>query len=288
MGKVSINALSIDVEDWFQPLFLENKIPRQEWDRQLPRISESIVFILEILSRCRTKATFFILGWVAEFFPEIPARIAEAGHEIAIHGYDHRLVFQQSPDEFEQDVRKARDLVTKAAGITPQGYRAPTFSIKEDETFFLLKKCGLSYSSSIYPTGLGVLAGRPSSPRVKHEIIPGFWEIPLAVFGCGKFKIPFSGGFYFRAIPLSIYKKLIRWENSRGRPVVFYIHPWELFPDFPRLPLGALKSFVTYYNLKNTADKFERLIRDFSFAPIRDVFFGEKNGQGPDSGRTAS
>lgn len=283
MGKVLINALSIDVEDWFHPLFLENKIPRKEWDRQLPRISESIHSILEILSRNRTKATFFILGWVAEFFPDIPARIASAGHEIAIHGYDHRLVFQQSPDEFEQDVLKAKDLVLKASGITPQGYRAPTFSIKDDQTFFLLKKCGLSYSSSIYPTGLGVLAGRPSSPRIKHEIIPGFWEIPLAVFGWRKLKIPFSGGFYFRAIPLPIYKKLIRSENRRGRPVVFYIHPWELYPDIPRLSLGAVKSFVTYYNVKNTEKKFERLIQEFSFAPIRDVYFGDTNGQSPGS-----
>jgi len=266
------NAISVDLEDWFCVRNLSGAIRAEAWGGCELRVSESARRVLDLFARYGTKATFFVLGWVAEQIPELIREIDRAGHEIATHGYSHMPVTQMSPEAFEEDLKRSLEIIKGLAGQAVLGYRAPSFSIVGETMWAveILAKHGIKYDSSIFPVSFHPDYGYKRVPLGPHAR-SGLVEFPLSVVSVGGIRFPCSGGGYFRLVPYAIFKCLVRMVNREGRPYVFYIHPWELDPGQPRLSLPLLKKFRHYYNLKKTEEKLERLLGDFNFAPIKEV-----------------
>jgi polysaccharide deacetylase family protein (PEP-CTERM system associated) len=269
-----INALSFDVEDYFQVTGFEHVIDRSAWGQIAPRFQIGLGRILDILDRHGTRATFFFLGWIADHHPDSVTRVAARGHEIAIHGYEHRLIYDQTEEAFEADIRRAIAAVRKSYGGPLIGHRAPSFSICEQSLWALdiLKQLGFQYDSSIFPfkrRRYGI-KGAPTRP---HEIRQGLWEFPLSTVGLFGKAIPVCGGGYFRLYPYFFTRKAIRHLNeSRKQPAIVYIHPWELDPDQPTVAGASFgNTFRHRVNLDKTGARLEALCRDFSFAPIREI-----------------
>ncbi|MGH7128757.1 MAG: XrtA system polysaccharide deacetylase [Planctomycetaceae bacterium] len=276
MPESIINALTIDVEDYFHVNAFADRIPRGEWDCYPSRVVANTHRILRILEHSQVRATFFVLGWVADRFPGLVREIRKAGHEIGCHSYWHRLVYQLTPEEFRADLVRAGQAIQEVLGERLRAYRAPSFSITRKSLWALdvLLDEGYDRDSSVFPVRHDCY-GIPDAPRSPHSIrrprgtLVGF---PPAVYRLWRFNLPVAGGGYFRLCPArwSLYWLRRISEESR-EPFMFYIHPWELDPDQPRLP-GRLRSrFRHYQNLRSTEDKFRRLLEAFRWGTMHDA-----------------
>ena len=269
------NALTIDVEDYFQVAALAPYVSRSQWESVPCRIERNVEVILELLDQGSAKATFFTLGWVAERYPALIRRIAEAGHEIASHGYEHHRASDQSAKAFLSDIRLAKLLLQDTSGQDVKGYRAPSFSIARSNlwAFDCIVEAGYRYSSSVYPIRHDHY-GMPGAPRFPFEPIPGLVELPVTTFRILSANVPAGGGGYFRLLPYSVSRWLIQRVNRQdGRPAIFYFHPWELDPEQPRVPGVDTKArFRHYVNLHRTEPRLRRLMRDFRWDRADRVF----------------
>ncbi|CAN5117229.1 DUF3473 domain-containing protein [soil metagenome] len=268
-----INALSVDVEDWFQVGAFESTIGRADWDGLAHRVERNTDAVLALLDDVGVKATFFTLGWVAERYPALLRRIAQGGHEVASHGYDHQRVFTFSPEAFRADLRKSRDLIETAAGCAVTGYRAPSFSIDARSPWAheILAEEGYAYSSSVAPIAHDHY-GWPDSPRFAWAPVAGSTMIELPVT-TAKFMgrtLAAGGGGFFRLLPYGFSRWAIGQVNHVAqRPAIIYFHPWEIDPDQPRVADAPLRSKLRHYtNLGAMAGKLRRLTGDFAWGRV--------------------
>jgi len=278
------NALTIDVEEYFQAHAYEKVIDSATWDRLPARVVDNTQRILRLLAEHGTRATFFILGWVADRHPDLVRRIADAGHEIGSHGYAHRLVYRQTPAEFGDDIGRALEALRRAGspdGVL--GYRAPGFSLNDESLWALdvLRAHGLRYDSSLQPVagGKGSLRGKRCGVAGASRFadrLAGLWEFPVSTVRWAGRNWPVAGGGYFRLMPLWLTRAAIRRINAEGRPAVVYLHPWEFDPEEPRVPgVSAVAQFRHRVNLDKTEGRLRRLLRRGSFGPLREVFAAE-------------
>lgn len=271
-----LNALSIDVEDYFQVAAFADDIDRAEWENWPSRVEANTDKVLAVLDDAGAKATFFVLGWIAERHPTLVPRIRDAGHEIACHGYSHRLIYDQSPELFREETRRTKALLEDQGGAPVLGYRAATFSIVERTLWALdvLAEEGFVYDSSIFPTKHDRY-GIPDAARGPHQLTTpkghSIVEFPITVLDVPGFALPVAGGGYFRLFPYW----LTRWGLGRvaaaGRPFVFYCHPWEVDPGQPRVATRWLSRFRHYNNIARCEGRLRRLLQDFPFGTARDV-----------------
>ena len=268
-------VLSVDVEDYFQVEAFSGLIDRSAWDNYTCRVEPNTARILDILDECQSTATFFVLGWVAERYPNLVRRIVDRGHELGCHSYWHRLVYSLTPDQFQEDTTRAKNAIEQAAGVSIDGYRAPSFSITPRSIWALdlLAQLGFRYDSSIFPVKHDVY-GFPDAPRGPFRVDTPFGsliEFPMATFrsGFGP-NLPCGGGGYLRMLPFWYTKSGISKMWREGLPVVSYIHPWEIDPDQPCLA-SPLKSRLRHYlNLSRTEQKLRRLLALTRFTSFRD------------------
>ena len=271
------NAMSVDVEDWFQVQAFAGVIRRSEWDGLTRRVEANTDRLLEAFAAAGVRATFFTLGWVAERHPALVRRIAAAGHELASHGHGHELVHAIGEAAFRTDIRRAKRALEDAGGVPVLGYRAPTFSIGTRATpwaYLVLAEEGHRYSSSVFPIRHD-LYGAPDAPRGPHRPRPsGVVELPMTTLRVLGRNLPCSGGGWFRLVPYPVFRTGLRRVNAvEGRPGVFYFHPWEVDPDQPRVEAaGRLARFRHYTGLAAMAGRLERLMRDFAWGRVDEVF----------------
>ena len=261
------NALTVDVEEYFQVAAFEDTIPRDQWSMHASRVEFSTGRVLDLLAAKRANGTFFVLGWVAERFPALIRRIVAEGHELASHGYDHRRVHEFSPDTFRDDVVRTKRLLEDVGGKEVYGYRAPSYSIDSRNLWALdiLQEAGHRYSSSIYPIRHD-LYGMPEAPRFPFRFRPdAILEIPVTTVELAGRKLPCGGGGYFRLVPYPAFRWALRRVNGRDHQAgLFYFHPWEVDPDQPVVRGAPLKSrFRHYLNLGNMHARLEHLLSDF-------------------------
>lgn len=281
------NALTVDVEEHFQVHNFEKIFDRKDWDKQESRVAANTRRVLSILKEKDTKATFFVLGWVADRHPDVVREIVEQGHELATHGYDHQLIYRQTPKEFEQDIARSLDAIAKALAngggskleARPIGYRAPAFSITKKSLWALdvLRDAGFRYDSSIFPLAAHDRYGIPEAGRFAKRLEGGLWEFPVSTVRIASKNLPVAGGGYFRLLPAWVTEKAIGHINGEGHPAVVYLHPWEFDPEQPRVEGATLLSrFRHYVNLAQTGDKLRALLSSgLQFGPMRDVFSRE-------------
>lgn len=270
------NAISIDVEDYFQVLAFQHVAPMSSWGQFEPRVERNVEVLLDELADARTSATFFVLGWVAERFPLLIKRMAREGHEVASHGYNHQPITGLSRSDFRADALTARNLLQDISAQEVVGYRAPSYSINETNIWALdvLEEVGYQYSSSIYP-GRHDIYGMPDAPRFAFRCGNGsLLEIPVTTVEIASSRVSCGGGGFFRFWPYALFRAGIRRVNRKdGEPAVFYLHPWEVDPQQPRFNNAPLKSrFRHYLNLSKTLPRFRRLLRDFTWDRIDRVF----------------
>ncbi len=279
------NALSIDVEEYFQVEAFAKVVSQADWERFEPRVVQNTEKILGLLDRFGLKATFFCLGWVAQRYPGLIKNIVNKGHEIASHGFSHTPLFRLTPQEFRQEICESKKILEDLTGQEVQGFRAPTYSITKKTLWALeiLAEEGYKYDSSIFPIRHD-LYGFPEAPRFPFKVrLDGknlrLIEFPVSTVKIGKINWPVAGGGYFRLFPYPLTKILLLHINKHeGKPFVFYLHPWEFDPDQPRITRAPLKSrFRHYLNLKKTEEKFKRLLGDFKFAPIKEIIKESKS-----------
>jgi polysaccharide deacetylase family protein (PEP-CTERM system associated) len=267
--------MTIDVEDYFQVEALAATIDRRKWEDLPRRVERNTERLLEILAENEVEATFFVLGWVAERHPRMVRRIVSAGHELASHGFGHLRADRQSPAEFRDDARRAKQTLEDLGSVQVRGYRAPTFSIGSGSKWAhaVLAEEGYLYSSSVYPVKRD-LYGTPEAPRTPFVPSPGIFEFPLTSVRLLGFDMPASGGGYFRLLPYSMSRGLLRRAaRVNGCPAVFYLHPWEIDPEQPRHGLPSWKSrFRHYCNLDRTEPRLRRLLRDFAWTRMDRLF----------------
>jgi polysaccharide deacetylase family protein (PEP-CTERM system associated) len=270
------NAMTIDVEDYFHVSVFDGLVPRHAWEALESRVERNTDRLLEMLAEFDVRATFFVLGWVAERHPDLVRRIVSGGHEIASHGYGHRLVYDQTPQAFRDDVRRAKGLLEQVSGVQVNGYRAPSYSIVPRSLWALdvLIEEGHTYDASIFPIrhdryGIPVSARHPYVIERAHGRLV---ECPASTAEVGGTNLPIAGGGYFRLLPYRWTHWGIRRVNqTERRPVIFYLHPWEIDPDQPRLPVGLLSRVRHYRNLGETEPRLRQLLRDFSWGTLRSV-----------------
>ena len=268
-----LNALSVDVEDWFHVGAFERTISRSSWDGLTHRVERNTDAVLALFAEAGVSATFFTLGWVAERYPALMRRIADAGHEVASHGYDHARVFTLSPEAFRADLRRSRALLEDAGGQRVIGYRAPSFSIdaRTPWAHTILAEEGYRYSSSVAPIRHDHY-GWPESPRFAWRPVAGqdLLELPVTTAELGGRRLAAGGGGFFRLLPYGFSRWAIRQVNKREeRPAIIYFHPWEIDPDQPRVADAPLRSRLRHYsNLSAMAAKLRRLTQDFSWTRV--------------------
>src|SRR5579871_6241226 len=264
---------SVDVEDWFHILDVPSAPALAEWDGMPSRVEKNFTRLLDLFSEYRAPVTCFVLGWVGERFPHLVKEAVARGHEIASHGYAHRLVYQQSREEFFADVRRARLLLEDIAGTPVAGYRAPGFSTTTDTPWFfdVLAEAGYQYDSSLFPAHRGhggIPEGRRDPYRVNGD---GILELPISVADFLGRGMCFFGGGYLRLFPYWLICRKVNEVAAEGRPVVFYIHPREIDPEHPRLPMSRARAFKSYVNLKGTESKLRRILHDFPVTTFQQV-----------------
>lgn len=272
------SAMSVDVEDYFQVSAFRPYVAPEAWDRYPLRVERNMRRILELFAETGTRATFFWLGWVAERLPGLVRDAAAAGHEIASHGWRHVRVHEQSPAEFREDVRRTRTLLEDLSGTEVVGYRAASFSIDSRNlwAFDELAAAGYRYSSSINPISHDHY-GMREAPRFPFRPVEGgITEIPITTVEVSGMRLPCGGGGFFRLLPYAVSRAAMgRVVDGEGQPTVFYFHPWEIDPEQPRVPgIDARARFRHYVNLRHFEGKLSRLLRDFRWAPVRQVFAG--------------
>jgi polysaccharide deacetylase family protein (PEP-CTERM system associated) len=271
-----LNALTVDVEDYFQVSAFEHRVRRQDWDSFPSRVVASTQRVLRLLDRHQVRGTFFVLGWVAERFPGLVREIVRAGHEAGCHSFWHRLVYELTPDEFAEDLRLARDAIADAAGgAAVTSYRAPSFSITRRTPWALeiLRAEGFRCDSSIFPIHHDRYGIPDANPHPHLVTTPAgeLWEFPPAVYRACGVNIPVSGGGYFRLYPLALSRICLQRINRRGHPFAFYIHPWELDPEQPRMPGSPMAQWRHRVNLRSTQRKLDALLGRFRFGRIGEV-----------------
>lgn len=276
------NALTIDVEDYFQVSAFAPHIARDTWDRLPCRIERNVDIILSLLDEHGARATYFVLGWIAERYPQLVRRIAAQGHEIASHGYAHERVTAQSCSEFREDVTRAKRVLEDIAGTAVRGYRAPSFSIGRDNLWALacLREAGYVYSSSVYPIRHDHY-GMPEAPRFAFypENGDGLLELPLTTVRLFNCNLPAGGGGYFRLLPYSVSRWFLRRVNAVDRqPCIFYFHPWEIDPGQPRQRgIGLKTRFRHYLNLSAMERRIRALCRDFRWDRMDRLFLEKEH-----------
>jgi polysaccharide deacetylase family protein (PEP-CTERM system associated) len=275
-GEPVLNAMTIDVEDYFHVSAFDGVVPRARWEKLESRVCANTERMLAIFADHEVTATFFVLGWVADRHPELVRRIAGLGHEVASHGYAHRLIYDQTPLAFREDVRRAKAILESASGTPVRGYRAPSYSITARSLWALdiLIEEGYRYDSSIFPIRHDRY-GIPASPRhpyLLHRNAGTIIEAPASTAAVGPLNLPVAGGGYFRILPYAWTRLgIARVNQSEQRPVVFYLHPWEIDPGQPRLSAGWLSRFRHYRNLEATEARLRRLLSEFRFGPMSAV-----------------
>src|SRR5215204_6282254 len=259
------NALSIDLEDWFCVHNLAGAIKRDDWDKCDQRVRNNTMRILDLLDEQKVRATFFVLGWIAERAPDLIQEVERRGHEIGVHGYNHLLLTEITPEEFDTDLQKALEALAKA-GVKSEtiGFRAPSFSMvnaTKDWALPTLEKYGFHHDY-----------GSADAPLVPYNITDKLTEFPMSVLEMYGKRFPFCGGGYFRLFPYAYTRYCMKKVNEQGRSVVFYLHPWELDPEQPRIKnLSASQKFRHYRNLDQTESRLRRLVNDFEFTTVREV-----------------
>ena len=268
----SANSLTVDVEDWFHILEVGGPGP-SEWPRLPARVEANTDRLLQLLSEHGVRATFFVLGWVAERHQSLVRRIAAAGHEVSTHGYGHELVHAMGKERFRHDLQRSIDLIQAQSGRRVLGHRAAGFSLTPQSlwAFDVLAEEGLVYDASVCPAahGHGGLPGYPLHPYAQPcRGGRTIWEFPVSCLSLGPWRLPFAGGGYLRLLPYALIARQIRRLNRTGHPAVVYVHPREVDPGHPRLPMPLVRRFKSYVNLSTTLPKLARLLRDFQFQPL--------------------
>jgi polysaccharide deacetylase family protein (PEP-CTERM system associated) len=272
---VPVNALTIDVEDYFQVSALAPHFPRASWEVTPQRVAGNVRRLLELLREAQVQATFFTLGWVAERNPALVREITAHGHEVASHGYAHQRIAELGPRAFLEDIRRAKSILEDITGAAVMGYRAPSFSVGRDNpwAFDIMARAGYRYSSSVYPIRHDHY-GMPDAPRFPWRPLPELLEVPVATARLLRTNLPAGGGGYFRLLPYPLSRWLIeRINRVDRRPAVFYLHPWEIDPGQPRVrAAGAKTRFRHYLNLQRTQPRLSRLLRDLRWDRMDRIF----------------
>jgi polysaccharide deacetylase family protein (PEP-CTERM system associated) len=271
------NAMSVDVEEWFQVQAFADHIPREDWPGFAPRVEASTDRILARFAEAGVRATFFTLGWVAERHPALVRRIAAAGHEVASHGHGHELVHRIGEARFREDIRRAKRILEDTAGVAVRGYRAPTFSIGPAITPWahrILAEEGYAYSSSVFPLRHD-LYGAPEAPTAPHRPDPeGVAELPMTTLDALGRRLPCAGGGWFRLAPYALFRAALRQVNGAGRRAgIFYFHPWEIDPEQPRLAAAPARARFRHYTRQASMERrIVRLLQDFAWGRMDEVF----------------
>ena len=278
-----INALTIDVEDYFHVTAFDRHVKPEEWDNYPLRVQGNTMRILDMLDEFSLRATFFVLGWVAQRCPSLVKEIHRRGHEIACHGYGHQLIFRHSPQEFRRDVSKAKNILEDLCGEQVHGYRAPSYSITTNSLWALdvLVEEGFAYDSSIFPITHDIY-GIPDGKRFPHKISTHsgtIQEFPISTFslklGRWHSQWPIAGGGYLRLFPAALVARAIQSINiNENEPVIVYFHPWEIDPQQPRIKAGLKSRFRHYLNLDRMELKIRHLLDNFGFSSVKDVLSG--------------
>ena len=290
--KPLLNAISVDVEDYFHASAFDRVVPRASWDEYESRVEANTHRLLDLFDEQNVRGTFFVLGWVAKKFPSLVKDIAARGHELASHGFHHQLVYMLTPQQFRDDVRSAKGVIEQAAGVRVRGYRAPSFSIIRSSLWALdvLIEEGHTYDASVFPIRHDRY-GIADAPRASHVIqrpAGSIVELPASTVRIGGTNYPIAGGGYFRLFPYAATKWGISRVNTRdGEPIVLYIHPWEVDPDQPRLEASRTTQLRHHVGMNTTMDKLRLVTIDFSFGPINDVLDARAQRAVPSAARLA-
>jgi polysaccharide deacetylase family protein (PEP-CTERM system associated) len=273
------NALTIDVEDYFHVSAFADSVSHDDWDSFPLRVEDNTRRLLDLFDENGVKATFFMLGWVAERAPGLVREIAERGHEVACHGYSHQLVYNQTPQEFREETVRSKSLIEDQIQSPVYGYRAASYSITDRSRWALdiLAEQGFVYDSSIFPIRHD-LYGIPGSPEYPYELVTpnghSMAEFPLSTARLLGIRLPVAGGGYFRLYPYLLTKLGLSRINRSNKPFIFYLHPWEIDPDQPRVKAGRLSRFRHYNNLGKCETRLKSLLGDFSFDTAMNVLAG--------------
>jgi polysaccharide deacetylase family protein (PEP-CTERM system associated) len=266
------NVMSVDVEDWFCVYNLSRLIPYADWDKCESRVERNTERLLDLFGKHDVEATFFVLGWVADRFPDLVKEIERRGHEVASHGYSHRLLTFMQPEEFRADLLQSLEVLAKSTSQEVRGFRAPSFSVTRQTMWAadILKQSGIQYDSSVFPMRFHPDYGIADTDLRPYQLTEGLTELPMGVAEVLGRTIPCCGGGYFRLYPYGLTRRLMRRCNEQGRPVIFYLHPWETDPGQPRVEgMPWSKRFRHYNNLEKTEERLQRLLGDFSFTSAR-------------------
>jgi len=277
-GSAICNALTIDVEDYFQVSALAPYIPRSDWDARESRVEQNVERILLLLGDYGAQATFFTLGWIAERYPQLVRRIVDNGHELASHGFGHQRATEQTPEAFFADIHLAKLVLEDIAGVEVRGYRAPSFSIGPANpwAFECIERADYRYSSSIYPIQHDHY-GAPDAPRFTYDVGEGLVEMPVTTMRMFGRNWPAGGGGYFRLMPYTMSRWLLRRVNRVDQqPAIFFFHPWEIDPAQPRVPgIDAKTRFRHYLNLHRTEHRLRQLLFDFQWGRVDGLLLEE-------------
>ena len=271
-----LNALTVDVEDYFQVSAFAESIDRRDWDKHPLRVENNTRRLLDLFDGQQVKATFFVLGWVADRSKDLVKEIAARGHEVACHGYSHQLVYNQTPDVFREETLRSKHLLEDIVQTPVRGYRAASYSITERSRWALdiIAEAGFDYDSSIFPIHHDRY-GIPDSPDSPHRLETpkghSLVEFPLSTARLFSYRLPVAGGGYFRLYPYALTRAGLRQINRRQQPFIFYLHPWEIDPDQPRIAANWFSRFRHYNNLEKCESRMRRLMSDFRFGTARDV-----------------
>lgn len=270
------NAFTVDVEDYFQVFAFEGVVARSDWERMECRVERNVRLILDLLAEHDVRGTFFVLGWIAERYPELVRAIARQGHEIGSHGCLHERITEMSEGAFRADVVKSKAMLEDLSGKPVEGYRAPSFSLSSNNLWAwdVLAEAGYRYSSSLFP-GKHDIYGVPCAPRFPFiDRASKLTEIPITTVELGGMRLSCGGGGFFRFWPYALFKQAVQRVNDHdGWPTVFYLHPWEVDPAQPRLRNAPVRSkFRHYLNLDAVVPRLRRLLTDFNWGPMQEVF----------------
>ncbi len=272
-----LNAMTVDVEDYFQVSAFEGVVDRATWDERTPRVERNTRALMALFDAHGVKATFFTLGWVADRFPALLRDLRDAGHEIASHGYEHRLVSSMDAATFRDDLRRAADAIHTACGVEVEGFRAPSFSITPQTlwAFDVLRDEGYTFSSSVFPVRHDRY-GIPQFPRAPVRLCDDdgrcLWEFPMTTWRLLRRNWPVAGGGWMRVLPPAVMRHAIRRANKDGTPAITYLHPWEVDPDQPRIEAAGRTAKLRHYvNLDKMHGRLEGLLASFRFGTVSEV-----------------
>jgi polysaccharide deacetylase family protein (PEP-CTERM system associated) len=272
-----VNAITVDVEDYYQVSAFSKQVNKSSWPEYESRVERNTQRILEIFGAHSVLGTFFVLGWVAERYPKLIKDISEHGHEVASHGYSHDLVYDQTPETFMEETKRSKGAIEDITGEQVRGYRAASYSITQKSIWALdiLAELGFKYDSSIFPImhdRYGIPGAKTEPHHLKTEKGNSIIEFPLSTVGIAKTRFPVSGGGYFRLLPYWLTSKGLKTINQRDQiPFIFYMHPWEIDKDQPRIKSSLLSQFRHYNNLGKFEGRLKNLLEEFKFASVEDV-----------------